>query len=47
VADLVDRAAKGLQQLGVGPGVQVGLFLPNTPFYPICFFAILKAGGRW
>ena len=46
IADLVDRAAKGLQQLGVGPGVQVGLFLPNTPFYPICFFAVLKAGGR-
>ena len=46
VSDLVDRAAKGFQQLGVGPGVHVGLFLPNTPHYVICFFAILKAGGR-
>jgi long-chain acyl-CoA synthetase len=43
--DLVNRAAKGLQQLGVGPGVHVGLFLPNTPHYPIAFFAALKAGG--
>ena len=43
--DLVDRAAKGLQQLGVGPGVHVGLYLPNTPHYVIAFFAILKAGG--
>lgn len=42
---LVSRAAKGLQQLGVGPGVHVGLYLPNTPHYPIAFFAALKAGG--
>lgn len=42
---LVDRAAKGLQSLGVKPGVHVGLFLPNTPHYVIAFFAILKAGG--
>lgn len=45
VADLVDRAAAGLQRLGVGKGVHVGLYLPNTPHYVICFFAILKAGG--
>ena len=43
--DLVDRATKGLMALGVKPGVHVGLFLPNTPHYPILFFAILKAGG--
>ena len=42
---MVDRAAKGFQKLGVGPGVHVGLFLPNTPHYPIAFFGILKAGG--
>lgn len=41
----VDRATLGLQQLGVGPGVHVGLFLPNTPHYVISFFAILQAGG--
>jgi len=41
----VDRAAKGLQDLGVKPGVHVGLYLPNTPHYPIAFFAVLKAGG--
>jgi long-chain acyl-CoA synthetase len=45
VGALVDRAAAGFQKLGVGPGVHVGLFLPNTPFYPIAFFGILKAGG--
>lgn len=43
--DLVNRAAKGFQELGVGKGVHVGLYLPNTPHYIICFFGILKAGG--
>ena len=42
---LVERAAKGLQTLGVGPGSHVGLYLPNTPHTVISFFAILKAGG--
>ena len=41
-----DRAAAGLQKLGVGPGVNVGLYLPNTPHYLIAFFGVLKAGGR-
>ena len=44
--DLAARAAKGLQALGVGPGVHVGLHLPNTPHYVIAFFAVLMAGGR-
>jgi long-chain acyl-CoA synthetase len=43
--DLVNRAAKGFQQLGVKPGVHVGLYLPNTPHYMISFFGVLKAGG--
>ncbi len=43
---LAARAAKGLQELGVGPGVHVGLHLPNTPQYVVCFFAVLMAGGR-
>ncbi len=42
---LVDRAARGFQQLGVRKGVKVGLCLPNTPCFVICYYAILKAGG--
>src|SRR5208337_2337177 len=42
---LANRAAAGLQKLGVGPGVRVGLYLPNTPHYVIAFFGVLKAGG--
>ena len=45
VGVLVARAAKGLQQLGVGKGSKVGLFLPNTPYYVIMYFAVLKIGG--
>jgi long-chain acyl-CoA synthetase len=45
LGDLVNRAAKGLQQLGVKPGVHVGLYLPNSPHYIIAFFGVLKAGG--
>ncbi|MGO9699746.1 MAG: long-chain-fatty-acid--CoA ligase [Xanthobacteraceae bacterium] len=44
--DLAARAAKGLQALGVGPGVHVGLHLPNTPHFVVAFFAVLMAGGR-
>jgi long-chain acyl-CoA synthetase len=42
---LADRMTAGLQRLGVGPGVHVGIYLPNTPHYFIAFFGILKAGG--
>ena len=42
---LANRAAAGFQKLGVGPGVHVGLYLPNTPHYMIAFFGVLKAGG--
>jgi long-chain acyl-CoA synthetase len=42
---LVTRAARGFQKLGVERGTRVGLCLPNIPYYVICYFAILKAGG--
>jgi long-chain acyl-CoA synthetase len=45
IGQLSDRAAKGLQALGVGEGVKVGLLLPNTPTFVIFYHAILKAGG--
>src|SRR5919197_3771961 len=41
----VDRAAAGLQKLGVKKGTKVGLFLPNSPTFIVYYFAILKAGG--
>ncbi len=43
--EFVDRAAKGLQKLGIGEGTRVMLLLPNCPYFIIAFYAILKAGG--
>lgn len=45
IGELIDRAAAGFRRLGVVKGVRVGLCLPNTPYYVICYFAVLKAGG--
>ena len=45
IGALSDQAAKGLQALGVGEGVKVGLLMPNCPTFVIFYNAILKAGG--
>ncbi len=45
VGELVNRAARGLQDLGLKKGDRVGLFLPNSAYYVICHYAVLKAGG--
>lgn len=45
MGDLANRAAAGLQKLGIGRGHRVGLFLPNTPYYVAAYFAILKTGA--
>jgi long-chain acyl-CoA synthetase len=45
IGGLVERAAGGLQRLGVVKGARVGLLLPNSPTFVIFYFAILKAGG--
>ncbi|WP_245613045.1 long-chain-fatty-acid--CoA ligase [Skermanella stibiiresistens] len=45
IGALVDKAARGFQALGVGKGSKVGLFLPNTPYFVICYHGILKASG--
>ena len=45
VGRLVERTARGLQDMGLKRGDRVGLFLPNTPYSVVFLFAILKAGG--
>lgn len=42
---LVNKAARGFQELGVGRSTKVGLFLPNCPHQVIAFFGALKAGA--
>jgi long-chain acyl-CoA synthetase len=43
---LVARAAGAFRQLGVGKGQAVALYLPNTPWHPICFFALTCLGAQ-
>ncbi len=45
VADRVNRIAKGLQDMGIGPGDSVGLLLPNCPYYVLFYYAILRIGA--
>ena len=45
IAEQVNRAAAGLQALGVKKGVKVGICMPNCPQYVVSLFAIYKAGG--
>ena len=45
LGDLVRQTARGLQDLGVKPGTRVGLCLPNTPYFVIFYFAVLRIGG--
>jgi long-chain acyl-CoA synthetase len=45
IGRLSDQSAKGLQALGVGEGVKVGLLMPNSPAFVVFYHGILKAGG--
>lgn len=45
IGAMSDRAAAGLQALGIAKGDKVGLCLPNTPYYPVFYFAVLKIGA--
>ncbi|MBP0446417.1 AMP-binding protein [Roseomonas sp. SSH11] len=43
---MVQRLAAGLLTADIGPGSTVALHLPNTPWHPVCFFALARAGAR-
>jgi long-chain acyl-CoA synthetase len=42
---LSSQVASGLRRLGFGPGDHIALSCPNTPHFPIAYYAILKLGG--
>jgi long-chain acyl-CoA synthetase len=46
LAGMVDRMAAGFLHEGLGAGRTVAIFLPNTPWHSVCFFAALKIGVR-
>ncbi len=39
------RVAGLLAERGVGRGDRVGVMLPNVPYFPVCYFGILRAGA--
>lgn len=39
------KMANVLTENGVEPGDRVGLFIPNTPRFPVAYFGTIKAGG--
>lgn len=45
VHNSVNRVAAGLEKRGVGPGVNIGLLLPNCPSFIIYYYAIMKLGA--
>lgn len=45
LGSLVERAARGLQDLGVGSGDRVGLCLGNSPYHVVLYFAALRIGA--
>lgn len=45
IDDLSRRMAKGFQNKGVSKGKKVGLFLPNSPYSLIAYYAIARTGA--
>lgn len=45
LAGLVDRAAAGLQAMGVVQGDRIGICMPNHPAAVIMLYAAMRAGG--
>jgi long-chain acyl-CoA synthetase len=43
---LACQAAGGLRALGLQPGDHIALSCPNTPHFPIAYYAILKPATR-
>ena len=46
LAEQADRLAAGLLEAGIGAGQSVALYLPNTPWHPVAFFAVARTGAR-
>jgi long-chain acyl-CoA synthetase len=39
------RVAALLAEHHVGPGDRVAIMLPNVPYFPVCYYGVLRAGG--
>lgn len=45
IGRMVDRAARGLYDLGLRKGDRFALCLPNLPYFPVLYFAALRLGA--
>ncbi|MBI4030316.1 MAG: long-chain fatty acid--CoA ligase [Proteobacteria bacterium] len=45
IGSMVNRLARGLQDMGLKKGDRVGILLPNSPYFVVSYYAVLKAGG--
>jgi len=45
IHSLANQVAGGLRALGLGPGDHVAVSCPNTPHFPVAYYAILKIGA--
>lgn len=45
ISTMTDTAAAALQDMGIGRGDRVGLFLPNSPLFLIAYYAVMKTGA--
>lgn len=45
IHDLARKVAKGLQDQGFGKGQNIGIFLPNCPYFLIVYYGILMSGA--
>lgn len=45
VGGAINQIAGGLAELGIGSGDKVALSCPNLPYFPMVYYAILKAGA--
>jgi long-chain acyl-CoA synthetase len=43
--ELSARVAGLLRERGVEPGDRVGIMLPNVPYFGVCYYGVLRAGG--
>src|SRR5437588_1815392 len=34
-----------LHEQGISRGDRVGIMLPNVPYFPVCYYGVLRAGG--
>ena len=45
LSQAADQVAAGLLAMGIGKGDAVALYLPNTPWHPVSFFALVRTGA--